>query len=85
MTPQMPSLRNTTPAGASMLNQKIPELLTPQEIAEILKIPLRQFTERVSKREGFPAPLDVKITGIRSRRWKKDEIINWIQNGGKAS
>jgi len=66
-----------------MDDQSAPELLTPNEIAEMLKISARQFTERVSKHEYFPEPLNVKVTGIKSKRWKKDDIINWIENGGQ--
>ena len=64
-----------------MHSTSAPVLLTPEEIAKILKISIRQFTERVSKREGFPNPIDEKVTGIKSRRWKQDDIFDWIENG----
>jgi len=66
-----------------MDNQTAPELLTPNEIASMLKITVRQFNERVSKRDGFPEPLNQKVMGRNSKRWKKDDIISWIKNGGQ--
>lgn len=61
-----------------------PELLTPEEIAKMLKVSVRQFLERVSKRSGFPARLNHQIMK-QKHRWKKTDIINWIENGGHES
>jgi len=58
------------------------ELLTPEDVAAILQCSKRQVTERIMKRQGFPKPLNPQIMG-RLKRWKKEDILNWINNNGR--
>lgn len=58
------------------------ELYTPDDIAKILQCSTRQVTERIMKRQGFPKPLNPQIMGSL-KRWKKEDIENWINNGGR--
>ena len=58
------------------------ELLTPDEVAALLRCSTRQVTERIMKRPGFPQPLNMKIMG-RLKRWKKEDIHNWINDNGR--
>ena len=65
-----------------MSNNTAVEMLTPEDVAEILKVNTRQLTERIMKRKGFPRPLNQQVMGSL-KRWKKNEIIEWIENGGR--
>lgn len=52
------------------------DLMTPDEIAELLKIDRRSFVRTVSKQPDFPPP--VHIVG-RIMRWHRDDIQLWLQ------
>ena len=59
------------------------ELLTPQEIADILKVPLRQAKEKVLRSPGFPAPalnLSQKL-----RRWSRADVEGWIERKARQN
>lgn len=59
------------------------ELLTPQEIADILKVPLRQAKEKVLRSPGFPAPalnLSQKL-----RRWSRADVESWIERKARQN
>ncbi|MDH5612231.1 MAG: helix-turn-helix domain-containing protein [Gammaproteobacteria bacterium] len=58
------------------------ELLTPDEVAELLRCSKRQVLERLVKRTGFPQPLNPRIMGSL-KRWKKEDMLNWINNNGR--
>ena len=50
-------------------------LLTPEEVAGILKIKPRQFKERVQFRKDFPRPI---MLGDRLKRWNLDDLNDWV-------
>lgn len=51
-------------------------LLTPDEVAEVLKVGRRIFMRTVAKQPGFPAPVRL---GRRMLRWHSEEIEQWAQ------
>lgn len=50
------------------------DLMTPDEVADLLKIERRLFVRTVSKQPGFPTP--VKLSP-RIRRWRREDIADW--------
>jgi len=58
------------------------ELLTPDEIADLLKIDRRSFVRSVCKQPGFPSPVRL---GERMLRWHSDDIEQWIQRQTRRS
>lgn len=59
------------------------ELLTPQEIADILKVPLRIAQEQVLRTSSFPPPainLSQKV-----RRWYRQDVEDWIAKKAKQN
>lgn len=59
------------------------ELLTAEAVAELLKVKPRQLKDRICKRHGFPRPLNPRVMGS-IKRWKKSDIVEWIENGGRC-
>lgn len=51
------------------------ELLTPQDIAQILRLPART-TSKIVRRASFPAP--VVNESQKLRRWSRQSIEQWI-------
>jgi predicted DNA-binding transcriptional regulator AlpA len=51
------------------------ELMTPDEIADKLKMERRAFMRTVAKQPDFPAPVRL---GPRILRWHADMIEQWI-------
>lgn len=59
------------------------ELLTPQEIADILKVPLRSVQEKVLYSGSFPAPainLSQKL-----RRWSRADVEAWLEKKARQN
>jgi hypothetical protein len=52
------------------------ELMTPQEIADLMKIERRYITP-LFRQIGFPAPA-VDLSR-KNRRWTRDSIENWLR------
>jgi len=52
------------------------DLLTPDEVAELLKVGRRVFIRTVSKQPDFPKPVRL---GGRVLRWHSEEIEQWAQ------
>lgn len=52
-------------------------LLDRQDIADLLKVDLRQFRERIEKMPGFPQP-KVRISR-KMVRWDQTDINRWIE------
>ena len=59
------------------------ELLTPQEIADILKLPLRQAQEKVLRSAGFPPPA-VNLSQ-KLRRWSRADVEGWIERKARQN
>lgn len=59
------------------------ELLTPQEIADILKVPLRQAQEKVLRSAGFPPPA-VNLSQ-KLRRWSRADVEGWIERKARQN
>lgn len=52
------------------------EVLTPPEIADLLKVSVRSLQEKVMRSPGFPAPvIDVSP---KTRRWTRASIDKWL-------
>ncbi|WP_321905204.1 helix-turn-helix transcriptional regulator [Paraburkholderia tropica] len=51
------------------------DLLTPDEIADKLKVERRAFVRTIAKQPDFPAPVRL---GPRILRWSADDIQTWI-------
>jgi len=59
------------------------ELLTPAEIAAMLKVPVRIAQEQVLRTPSFPAPainLSQKV-----RRWFRSDVEDWIAKKAKQN
>jgi predicted DNA-binding transcriptional regulator AlpA len=50
-------------------------LMTPDEVAELLRIERRAFMRSIAKQPDFPAPVRL---GPRILRWKFDEVQLWL-------
>lgn len=51
------------------------DLLTPDEIADKLKVERRAFVRTIAKQPDFPAPVRL---GPRILRWNAEDIQTWI-------
>jgi predicted DNA-binding transcriptional regulator AlpA len=61
----------------------VTELLTPQEIADMLKVPVRIAQEKVLRSAGFPPPtinLSQKV-----RRWSRADVEGWIERKARQN
>lgn len=54
------------------------DLLTANECAELFRVTPRNFRER-ARLGVYPAPVKV---GVRSLRWRKDDILEFLSAGG---
>lgn len=52
------------------------DLMTPEEVAEMMKVERRTFVRTISKAPGFPAPVRL---GARIVRWPRQKIETWLQ------
>ncbi|MDE2102711.1 MAG: helix-turn-helix domain-containing protein [Patescibacteria group bacterium] len=48
-------------------------LLTPEDLAELFKVP-RRTAMNIAKKKGFPG----SVTGDRKPRWLKESVEEWI-------
>lgn len=53
-------------------------ILTPEDLAKMLKLPRRSIIEIVAKQDGFPQ----SITGTRKLRWLEDAVLEFFKNAG---
>ena len=58
------------------------QLLTPQQISEMLQLPLRKTSELV-KRPSFPAPAINESQKLR--RWTMESVEGWIKQQEKRN
>lgn len=59
----------------------IDPLITAAEIAEFLHVSSRQVSERYAMQPNFPKPIRLPAPKGRGLyRWKKSEILNWINS-----
>lgn len=58
------------------------ELLTPDEIADRMKIDRRAFVRSISKQHDFPAPVRL---GPRLLRWNATDIQEWLEKQTRKS
>lgn len=56
------------------------KILTPDDLAEMLKIPRRSVIESVAKQKGFPD----SITGNRKPRWLEDAVLEFFKVKGQS-
>lgn len=56
-------------------------LLLPSEVADYLRVTVRQVTERYAMRPDFPKPVLLPSpTGAAPRkRWRKSEVLQWLE------
>jgi predicted DNA-binding transcriptional regulator AlpA len=55
---------------------KMPEVWTPVEIAEVLKLSVSYVSKVITQRKDFPKP----IQGVR-KRWFADSVLQWMREG----
>lgn len=61
-------------------------LWTSEDIAQILCVSPRQVAERYAMMPGFPHPIRLPSPkGQGVYRWKKDEVLAWIDGLQKAA
>lgn len=53
------------------------------QVAQLLGVSRGYFTDKLSKKPGFPKP--VVNFSPRSRRWRYDEILRWRQGNLQAA
>jgi predicted DNA-binding transcriptional regulator AlpA len=58
------------------------ELLTPDEVADRLKIERRKFLRTVAVQPDFPAPVRLSQ---RILRWHSDDIDTWINRATRKA
>lgn len=54
----------------------MPELITPQDIADVLHVPYREVVDRITKRPDFPRP--ALVLGKKTKRWTREDFEGWI-------
>lgn len=54
--------------------------LTPEELAELLKLEDRRAALALSRRPGFPA----SVTGRKKPRWLEDDVKRWARSAQNA-
>lgn len=54
----------------------MPELLTVDELAALLKLAKRTVAEKLTLRKDFPRAY--QIGG--ARRWREDEVLRWLES-----
>lgn len=59
------------------------ELLTPQEIADMLKVPLRIAKEQVLRTNSFPPPA-INLSQ-KTRRWLRSDVEGWINKKARQN
>lgn len=52
-------------------------LLSGRQVAEMLGYSPRYLMEKLSFKPGFPKP--VRLTENGRRRWKDEDILNWMK------
>jgi hypothetical protein len=56
-------------------------ILTPEELAIILKVPRRTVIEKISRLDGFPK----SVTGRRKPRWDQDAVSEFFRMRSSGS
>jgi predicted DNA-binding transcriptional regulator AlpA len=54
----------------------MPNLLTIEDLVELLKMAKRTVAEKVTKRKDFPKAYQIGSV----RRWREDEILQWLES-----
>jgi predicted DNA-binding transcriptional regulator AlpA len=59
------------------------ELLTIEDIAALLRVSPKSVRDRIVHKPGFPPP--AVVIGPRTRRWARDALIAWVEQGARQS
>ena len=52
-------------------------LVDLSDLSEMLGVSQRTIKDEVMKRKDFPSSVSL---GPRMKRWKRDDIVNWVNN-----
>ena len=58
-----------------------PDLLTADEVAELLRMGRRTVAEKLSKRPGFPRP----FRPGKAFLWDRGEVLDWLERTRQSS
>jgi predicted DNA-binding transcriptional regulator AlpA len=58
------------------------DLMTPEEVAEKLKMERRKFLRTVANQPGFPAPVRLSK---RILRWHAEDIDTWVDRSTRRA